>query len=935
MASTRDEDVASSSTDNDNKNESPEEIFPGCSSITDFSQQMLRTVVQATKTSNDLPTGDDYDYYSTYNSVRNVLDLEAGRILQLLQNVMRHQNVKGTITGTDHALELDEQFDVIIDANDQILERVGTWVDEATGVRKNEHKLVVSAMNRPNPAVASWNKKKSGTGSPSAPVQLLTARNIQRPQLSFKDKIDNSNKPFVPIITSKPHAVQPLQDSLQLPAHISLEDTESPDFVYPHPYKEEVEQWQPLPHQLERVEPQEVKPVDLTSAEFIDTAPDLAELCDLLKNETEIAVDLEHHSYRTFQGFVCLMQVSTRTRDFLIDTLALRSDMSILNEVFTDPKITKVFHGADSDIDWLQRDFGLYVVNMFDTGQAARVLNHARYSLAHLLQVYCQVDADKQFQLSDWRMRPLHEKMIRYAQEDTHYLLHIYDRMRGELIDRGNEQKNLLHSVFQRSKNVCLKVFKKMRFTPDSHLDLYMKSKKVFNSQQLQALKSIYSWRDSVARDEDESVHYVLPNHMLLQMAEILPRERQGVLACCNPIPPLVRQCQHEVHSLIMEARETTLAPIEEKRSMEPSAAQHPHYHTSISTCRHDLSKQTSQSLDPGESSDGIRTKSNSSLFSTQSDIILKRKPILSALFPDSSVNARNKGTRLASKIRSHFCDPFSKFLPDEARAEGNSVVKPPASAKGEMSWRLKASTGIAPGTKRKSDVDLNTFAPEFAPPAKSKRAETVPESATATKPSASTETAATTTPTSSRQKVKGLKKKKKKVVEVEVEDEEEENPLSMRQLMKKKKKEKKAKKIALASDSPQPSPQTEVLEPSPDVTQEKKKKKKKKVQLITESLTIEPMEDEDDDDAEKKKKKKKKKQKVAEEGVMESVTPFDYSTADKSAFTGKGSQKQYPGVYNPHFRGGDKKQNKGKKKRVGQKHKKSMSFKPGAGGKK
>ena len=37
---------------------------------------------------------------------------------------MRHQNVKGTITGSEHALELDEQFDVIIDANDQILERV-------------------------------------------------------------------------------------------------------------------------------------------------------------------------------------------------------------------------------------------------------------------------------------------------------------------------------------------------------------------------------------------------------------------------------------------------------------------------------------------------------------------------------------------------------------------------------------------------------------------------------------------------------------------------------------------------------------------------------------------------------------------------------------------------------------------------------------------
>lgn len=29
----------------------------------------------------------------------------------------------------------------------------------------------------------------------------------------------------------------------------------------------------------------------------------------------------------------------------------------------------QVLHGSDSDILWLQRDLGLYVVNMFDTGQ--------------------------------------------------------------------------------------------------------------------------------------------------------------------------------------------------------------------------------------------------------------------------------------------------------------------------------------------------------------------------------------------------------------------------------------------------------------------------------------------------------------------------------------------------------------------------------------
>ena len=62
-------------------------------------------------------------------------------------------------------------------------------------------------------------------------------------------------------------------------------------------------------------------------------------------------------------------------------------------------------HGADMDIQWLQRDFGIYVVNLFDTGQASRVLSLPRYSLAFLLQYCCNVQADKQYQLADWRIR--------------------------------------------------------------------------------------------------------------------------------------------------------------------------------------------------------------------------------------------------------------------------------------------------------------------------------------------------------------------------------------------------------------------------------------------------------------------------------------------------------------------------------------------------
>lgn len=34
----------------------------------------------------------------------------------------------------------------------------------------------------------------------------------------------------------------------------------------------------------------------------------------------------------------------------------------------------QVLHGANSDVVWLQRDFGLYIVGLFDTYHATKVL---------------------------------------------------------------------------------------------------------------------------------------------------------------------------------------------------------------------------------------------------------------------------------------------------------------------------------------------------------------------------------------------------------------------------------------------------------------------------------------------------------------------------------------------------------------------------------
>lgn len=41
---------------------------------------------------------------------------------------------------------------------------------------------------------------------------------------------------------------------------------------------------------------------------------------------------------------------------------------------------------------------------MFDTGQAARVLGFESFGLAYLLKRFCNVKANKEYQLADWRL---------------------------------------------------------------------------------------------------------------------------------------------------------------------------------------------------------------------------------------------------------------------------------------------------------------------------------------------------------------------------------------------------------------------------------------------------------------------------------------------------------------------------------------------------
>jgi exosome complex exonuclease RRP6 len=128
--------------------------------------------------------------------------------------------------------------------------------------------------------------------------------------------------------------------------------------------------------------------------------------------------------------------------------------------------------------------------------------------------------ADKKYQLADWRQRPIPDEMLRYAREDTHYLLYIYDVMIQELVEKGmraNSQNphQYLIQVLHKSTALCFKTYEKPVVKDYNYYMIIGRNKTLQSLAQFQTLKTLLKWRDYIARIEDESVGYVMPNHVL------------------------------------------------------------------------------------------------------------------------------------------------------------------------------------------------------------------------------------------------------------------------------------------------------------------------------------------------------------------------------------------------------------------------------------
>lgn len=493
----------------------------------------------------------DLNFYKSLDqSIAQHSDSSSAAILKLVNDLV--SSVDSTdINDVDDKM-VKESWSVLSNMVDSFLERSDIAFD---GLRKT------SSGESPAKQVTYLDD------SSSIPSNTATPKRQDKPQTRFKTAIDNNEShPFKPLLTSKPHALTPLEEAFQL--------TEAEEHVpghYKQPYETEILTQSYNDEILEKREPQPYTNWESTDAVWVDSVEVLKEMLEQLEQATEIAVDLEHHDYRSYYGIVCLMQISTRDQDWLVDTLALREDLQVLNSVFSNPMITKVFHGAFMDIIWLQRDLGLYVVGLFDTYHASRQLGFPKHSLAYLLERFAHFKTSKKYQLADWRIRPLTRPMRAYARSDTHFLLYIYDELRIMLLEASKMEKVLFES-----RNVAVRRYEYSRFRPTNNqpnvVSLIEKAdpwKSLLYQYNLptsreKVVQALYEWRDNTARKEDESPRYIMSNQVLVSLASLAPTDAAGVLSSSTTLTESVRKnCKHIADLIAQSLKDTELEDIQ------------------------------------------------------------------------------------------------------------------------------------------------------------------------------------------------------------------------------------------------------------------------------------------------------------------------------------------------------------------------------------
>lgn len=289
----------------------------------------------------------------------------------------------------------------------------------------------------------------------------------------------------------------------------------------------------------------------LPPAVLIQDSASLKHLAKQLAGTTLLAVDTESNSLYAYQEQICLIQLSTRRKDYILDPLAI-TDMQPLGDLLANPKIEKVFHSATYDVICLRRQYGFEIQTVFDTMTAARLCSLPEIGLAHVLHHYFDVQLDKSHQTDNWMLRPLSEEKLRYAQMDTHYLPRLRDIFYKQL-----QQHNCLDEAHEVFADIMLTEIPMREFDADGYWKIALPEN--LTRPQIAILREVYLLREKIAQAENLPPFKIFTNGVLVTLARLQPTSSYALSHISGLSPASIRLYGEAILAAIAQGKDAPL----------------------------------------------------------------------------------------------------------------------------------------------------------------------------------------------------------------------------------------------------------------------------------------------------------------------------------------------------------------------------------------
>lgn len=127
--------------------------------------------MEAIRYSNSLPSGSDWNFYKAHDSFNKIINEDSNNLLTNINVLLRTNSLEASIKNRGS----EEKTELMIEANDVILERVANNIDEMNGIRKTVNEpVVIQTVSAQLPINGSWNRIGSATFSVSSslPTQV-------------------------------------------------------------------------------------------------------------------------------------------------------------------------------------------------------------------------------------------------------------------------------------------------------------------------------------------------------------------------------------------------------------------------------------------------------------------------------------------------------------------------------------------------------------------------------------------------------------------------------------------------------------------------------------------------------------------------------------------------------------------------------------------